>query len=76
MLNSVTKGGSQKLPKTFEIVDMTIHWKALVEHFLIVKLVLGENTGMHFLNLSQKRLTQARTIFFFRRKNHDFFPHL
>jgi hypothetical protein len=31
---------------------MTIHWKALEEHFLMVPLVLV--WGMHFLNFSEK----------------------
>jgi hypothetical protein len=39
--DSVTKGGTHKLPKAFKIVetDMTIHWKALEEHVLIVPIV-------------------------------------
>jgi hypothetical protein len=43
MVTSVTKGGTQKLPKNLlrlsEITDMTIHWKALQVHFLLVHLV-------------------------------------
>jgi hypothetical protein len=42
MATSVTKRGTQKLPKVFKIVetytDMTIHWKALEEYFLMVPL--------------------------------------
>jgi hypothetical protein len=42
MVTSVTKGGIQKLPKKIKIVqttDMTIHWKALEEHFMMAPLV-------------------------------------
>jgi hypothetical protein len=39
MVTSATKGGTQKLPKTFEITDMTIHWKALDEQFLMTPLL-------------------------------------
>jgi hypothetical protein len=44
--NSVTKGGTQKLPKNVELskpTDTTIHWKALEEHFLMVPLVFQFN---------------------------------
>jgi hypothetical protein len=37
MVTSVTEGGTQKLPKRLsKHTDMTIHWKALEEHFLLV----------------------------------------
>jgi hypothetical protein len=35
MVTSVTKVGTQKLPKNIK----TIHWKALEEHFLMAPLV-------------------------------------
>jgi hypothetical protein len=41
---------------------MTIHWKALEEHFLMVLLVLGFNHfwgKMHFLNFSPKPLLKV-----------------
>jgi hypothetical protein len=43
MVTSVTKSGTQKLPKKCKIVeptDMTIHWKALEEQFLMLPLFL------------------------------------
>jgi hypothetical protein len=46
MLASVTNGGTQKLPQNFgmlEHTDMTIHWKALEKHFLIIPLFLWVN---------------------------------
>jgi hypothetical protein len=39
MVTSATKGGTQKFPKKLRLskpTDMTIHWKALGEHFLMV----------------------------------------
>jgi hypothetical protein len=39
VVTSVTKGGTQKLSKKFRLLkptDMTIRWKALEEHFLMV----------------------------------------
>jgi hypothetical protein len=40
MATSGTKGGTQKLPQILlKPTDMTIHWKALEEHFLMVPLV-------------------------------------
>jgi esterase/lipase superfamily enzyme len=33
---------------------MTIHWKALEEHFLMAPLVFRLSGKMHFLNISQK----------------------
>jgi hypothetical protein len=36
---SVTKGRTQKLPERLtivEVTDMTIHWKVVEEHFLMV----------------------------------------
>jgi hypothetical protein len=55
----VTKGGTQKLSKTFKITDITIHWKALEEQCLMVPLVflIQLNSifwGKHFLNFPQK----------------------
>jgi hypothetical protein len=35
MVTSVANGGTQKLPMS-EPTNMTIHWKALEEHFLMV----------------------------------------
>jgi hypothetical protein len=60
MVTSVTKGGTQNLPKKLEIAetyaDMTIHW-----NFLMVALVLSIQPflggKMHFLNFSQKKLS-------------------
>jgi mannitol-1-phosphate/altronate dehydrogenase len=46
MVTSVTKGGTQKMPKEFRLskpTDMTIHWKALEEHFLMVALIFRFN---------------------------------
>jgi hypothetical protein len=43
MATSVTKGGTQKLPKylrSSKPTDMTIHWKALEEHFLTVPFIV------------------------------------
>jgi hypothetical protein len=44
MVTSATKTGTQKLPKInlrlSAHTDMTIHWKALEEHFLMVPLVV------------------------------------
>jgi hypothetical protein len=71
MVTSVTKaGGTQKLPKGIKSpllkpTDMTIHWKALEEHFLMVPLVFrfthfrGE---MHFLNFSISVLTELSQV--------------
>jgi hypothetical protein len=44
MATSVTQGQRmQKLPKKFEKpTDMTIHWKALEEHFLMVLFLGGK----------------------------------
>jgi hypothetical protein len=39
----VTKGGTEKLPQKNKIVDMTIHWKSLQEHILMVPLVFRFN---------------------------------
>jgi hypothetical protein len=38
MATSFTEGATHKLPKEFLLkpTDMTIHWKALEEHFLMV----------------------------------------
>jgi hypothetical protein len=62
MVTSVTKGGTQKLPpKFFKLLkhtDMTIHWKMLEEHFLMVPLVFLFNHfrgKMHLLNFSPKK---------------------
>jgi hypothetical protein len=54
-VTSVTKGETQRLSKP---IDMTIHWKALEEHFLRIPLVFGFKFGgnTHFLNFSKKRL--------------------
>jgi hypothetical protein len=45
--NYVTKGGIHRnFPKQLRLskhTDMTIHWKALEEHFLVVRLVFGFN---------------------------------
>jgi hypothetical protein len=41
MVTSVDKGGTHKLTKEFlELTDMTIHWKALEEHFLMVPFLI------------------------------------
>jgi hypothetical protein len=41
MVTSAPKGRTQKCPPKFKIVenntDMTIHWKTLEEHFLMVQ---------------------------------------
>jgi hypothetical protein len=50
---SVTKGLTQKLPKKLRLskpTDMTIHWKALEEHFLMVPLVFMENAFSEFFS--------------------------
>jgi hypothetical protein len=42
----MTKGGTQKLPKKSRMskpTDMTIHWKALEEHILMVPFVFRFN---------------------------------
>jgi hypothetical protein len=46
MVTSVTKGGTQKLLKTRRMskhTDMTIHWKGLEVHLLMVPLVFKFN---------------------------------
>jgi hypothetical protein len=46
MATSVTKGVTQKLAKKIGVskhTNMTIHWKALEEHFLMVPLVFRFN---------------------------------
>jgi hypothetical protein len=44
-------GFLRSLPTTQKPTDMTIHWKALAEHFLMVPLVFRLN---NFLNFSKK----------------------
>jgi hypothetical protein len=60
-VTSVTKGMEHRFcPTNFRLskhTDMTIHWKALDEHFLMYNYffnstIFGEK--MHFLNFSQK----------------------
>jgi hypothetical protein len=49
MATSITKGGTQKLPKNLRLLkhtDMTIHWEAL-EHLLVVPF-FGENAFSEF----------------------------
>jgi hypothetical protein len=51
---SVTKSGTQKLPQIVRLLkhtDMTIHWKALEEHFPMVPTIFRER--IHFLNFPQ-----------------------
>jgi hypothetical protein len=66
-VTSDNKGGTQKLPNKFRLskhTDMTIHWKALEEHFLMVPLLFrfshfqGENPFSEFFskNLSPERV--------------------
>jgi hypothetical protein len=46
MVTSVTKGGTQKLPQNLRLykpTDMTIHWQAIEEHFLMVPLVFRQH---------------------------------
>jgi hypothetical protein len=46
MVTSVTKSGTQKLPRKFRLsqpTDIAIHRKALEEHFLMVPLVFRYN---------------------------------
>jgi hypothetical protein len=58
----VTEGRDTEIAQKIMIVetDMTIHWKALVEHIMMVPLVFQFNhfrifqEEMHFLNFSQK----------------------
>jgi hypothetical protein len=59
MVTSVTKGGTQKLPQNVRLskqTDMTIHWKALEEHFMMVPFIfrfnhfLGKNTFSEFFS--------------------------
>jgi RNAse (barnase) inhibitor barstar len=41
MMTSVAKGGTEKLRQNLRLskhTDLTIHWKALEEHFLMVPL--------------------------------------
>jgi hypothetical protein len=45
-------GNCKKTLRFSKHTDMTIHWKALEEHFLMVPLVL--RGIMHFLNFSKK----------------------
>jgi hypothetical protein len=57
MATSVTKDMTQKLSNKYKPTDMTIHWKALEEHFLMVPFVFRFNNfqgKMHFLNFSKK----------------------
>jgi hypothetical protein len=60
MVTSVNKAAIQKCPKHLRLskhIDMTIHWKALEEHFLVASLVFRFNYfwgKMHFLDFSQK----------------------
>jgi hypothetical protein len=60
---TLTKGGTQKscppkkINKVSKPTDMTVHWKALEEHLLLVPLVFWLNPfqgWMHFMNFSQK----------------------
>jgi hypothetical protein len=44
METSVTERGTQKLPKKSKHTDMTIHWKARDEHFLILPLIPGKKS--------------------------------
>jgi hypothetical protein len=71
---TVTKGRTQNLPFAKKIrlskhTDMTIHWKAPEEHFLMVPLVFWFNNiwGIHFLNFSQissfpKELLEIKSV--------------
>jgi hypothetical protein len=69
IVTSVTEGRTQKLPPKFKVVetygpDMTIHWKACEEHFLMVPLFFRFNHfcgKMHFLNFSQKNLSPLKS---------------
>jgi hypothetical protein len=61
MATSVTKGGHRNWPPKLRLsnhTDMTIHWKGIEEHFLMVPFVFLFMTTifreMHFLNFSQK----------------------
>jgi hypothetical protein len=62
MVTSITEGGTQKLPKRVRLskhTDVTIHWKALEKHFLMVPLIFqfnywwGRGDGLHFLKYLQ-----------------------
>jgi hypothetical protein len=63
MVTSVAKGGTQKLPKNIRLlkdIDMTIHWKCLEEHFMMVPLVFRFNHfrgKIHFLTFSRTHLS-------------------
>jgi hypothetical protein len=74
MATSVTKGGTQKLAKpTFsEHTDMTIHRKAIEEHFLMVPLVFRfnhfweENAFSEFFSkTSDPRVNHLKTEVYF-----------
>jgi hypothetical protein len=60
MVIYVTNSRTVKLPKYLRLVkptNITIHWKALEEHFLMVPLVFRFNHfhgKIHFQNFSQK----------------------
>jgi hypothetical protein len=52
------RAGHRNWPKNLRLsIDITIHWKALEEHFVMVALVFWFNhlgVGMHILNFSHK----------------------
>jgi hypothetical protein len=48
MVNSVTKGGTQKNVRLSKPTDVTIHWKALEEHFLMVPFKVFDSSFNHF----------------------------
>jgi hypothetical protein len=61
MVTSVTKGGTQKLPQKFKIVETYWHdhslessWGALSDDTISFSIIFGGN--MHFLNFSKKTL--------------------
>jgi hypothetical protein len=74
MVTSVTKGGgTQKLPKQLlkklsKHTDMTIYWKALEEHFLMVPLVFqfifGENAFSEFFSKRGFCKTTRHNVFY------------
>jgi hypothetical protein len=64
MATSVTRGGTQKLPKYFRLskyTNMTIHWKALQEHYGTISLSSQPFFGkMCLLNFSEKNLSPKK----------------
>jgi hypothetical protein len=69
MVTSAATGATQKLPPKFKIVaiyiDMTIHCKALEEHFLMVFSFSIRPWGGAFWKISQKPQSLELSIYLF-----------